>query len=298
MKGASMIEPPRHPRPLAWILLGLTLGGIGMLLLLRPDAPPPQASISPSADALLETLRAELKSERGAREALAREVAELRARSESSTAVAPGRAGGGSPPTPDAVGSTLETANVRTEVRPVTRAAESEAGSEQRPAFDEDALVTAGINRVDATHLRERWEKLTLEKLELNDRAMREGYFMTPRHGAESGALDLGFRSEIGEAGYAAYLYATFQDNSVVVRGVLRNSAGRAAGLEMGDEIVRYGGSAIFTTPELQILTSSGARGESVEIDVRRDGRTISLRVPRGPLGIVTEAARRFPSSR
>jgi predicted metalloprotease with PDZ domain len=183
-------------------------------------------------------------------------------------------------------------------VRPATRAAESEAGSEQRPAFDEEALVTAGINRVDATHLRERWAKLMLEKLELNDRAMREGYFMTPRHGAESGALDLGFRSEVGEAGYAAYLYATSQDNSVVVRGVLPNSAGRAAGLEMGDQIVRYDGSAIFTTPELQIQTSSGVRGESVEVDVLRNGRTISLRAPRGPLGVVTEAARRSPSSR
>jgi S1-C subfamily serine protease len=127
---------------------------------------------------------------------------------------------------------------------------------------------------------------------------MREGYFMTPQHGAESGALDLGFQSEVGEAGYAAYLYATFQDNSVIVRGVLPDMAGRAAGLEIGDQIVRYGGSAIFTTPELQIQTSSGAKGETVEVDVLRDGRMISLRVPRGPLGVVTEAARRAPSSR
>jgi len=293
-----MVQPPRHSRPLAWILLGLTLGGIGMFLLLRPDAPPPPASILPSADALLETLRAELKSEREAREALAREVAELRVRSESSTAVARARAEARSPPTLEAVGSIPEAAGARSEVRPVTRAAESEAASEQRPAFDEEALVTAGINRVDAIHLRERWEKLMLEKLELNDRAMREGYFMTPRHGAESGALDLGFRSEVGEAGYAAYLYATFQDNSVVVRGVLPNSAGRAAGLEMGDEIVRYGGSAIFATPELLIQTSSGARDETVAVDIRRDGRMISLHMPRGPLGVVTEAARRPPSSR
>ena len=293
-----MIEPPRRSRPLAWILFSLTLGGIGMLLFLRPDAPLPQASISQSADALLETLRAELTSEREAREALAREVAELRARSESWAAVAPGRADARSTPTLEAVGSTPEAANARSEVRPATRAAESEAGSEQRPAFDEEALVTAGINRVDATHLRERWAKLMLEKLELNDRAMREGYFMTPRHGAESGALDLGFRSEVGEAGYAAYLYATSQDNAVVVRDVLPNSAGRAAGLEMGDQIVRYGGSAIFATPELLLQTSSGARGETVEVDVRRDGRMISLRVPRGPLGVVTEAARRSPSSR
>ena len=293
-----MIQPPRHSRPLAWILLGLTLGGVGMVLLLRPETPPPRAGILPGADALLEALRAELKSEREAREALAREVAELRARSESPNTVARERANVGSPPTFEAVGSTLETANARREARPVTRAAESEEGSAQRPAFDEEALVTAGINRVDATQLRERWAKLTLEKLELNDRAMREGYFMTPRHGAESGALDLGFRSEVGEAGYAAYLYATSQDNAVVVRDVLPNSAARAAGLQMGDQIVRYGGSTIFTTPELLIQTSSGARGETVEVDVQRDGRTISLRMPRGPLGVVTEAARRSPDSR
>jgi hypothetical protein len=269
-----------------------------MFLLVRRDGPPPRASLLPGTDALLETLRVELASEREAREALAREVAELRARSESTTGVAPGRVGVGLPPTLEAVGSTPEAANARSEVRPVTRAAESEADSERRPAFDEEALVTVGINRVDATHLRERWEKLMLEKLELNDRAMREGYFMTPQHGAESGALDLGFQSEVGEAGYAAYLYATSQDNAVIVRGVLPNLAGRAAGLEMGDQIVRYGGSAIFTTPELQMQTSSGAKGETVEVDVLRDGRMISLRVPRGPLGVVTEAARRSPSSR
>jgi len=293
-----MIQAPQHSRPFAWILLGLALGGIGLVLLLGPDAPPPPASMLPSADGLLETLRAEVKIEREARVALAREVAELRARSESTTAAAPGRSGVGSPPKLESVGSTPEVANARSEMRPVTRAADSEAASEQRPAFDEEELVTAGFNRVDATHLRERWEKLMLEKLELNDRAMREGYFMTSRHGAESAAFDLSFRSEVGDAGYAAYLYATSQDNSVVVRGVLPNSAGRAAGLEMGDQIVRYDGSAIFTTPELQIQTSSGVRGESVEVDVLRNGRTISLRAPRGPLGVVTEAARRSPSSR
>jgi C-terminal processing protease CtpA/Prc len=252
----------------------------------------------PSPDALLETLRAGLKSEREAREALAREVAELRARSESSTVVAPARTGVGSPPTLETLASKPKAANAQSEVRPVTRAAESEAGSERRPAFDEDALVNAGINRIDATRLRERWEKLMLEKLELHDRAMRESYFMTPQHGAESTALDLAFRSEVGEADYNAYLYATSQDNAVVVRDVLSNATARATGLEIGDQIVRYGGSTILTISELQIQTMSGVRGESVEVDALRDGRMISLRAPRGPLGVVTEAARRPPSSR
>ena len=61
---------------------------------------------------------------------------------------------------------------------------------------------------------------------------------------------------------------------------------GRPAGLQPGDEIVSYDGKRVFDMRELNAFTLEGRAGESVVVDVRRDGRTVQLVMPRGPIGI------------
>jgi S1-C subfamily serine protease len=126
---------------------------------------------------------------------------------------------------------------------------------------------------------------------------MREGYFMTPRHGDEHRALVSAFQSDVGEEGYEAYLFATGQENRVVVQDVLPNSAAGAAGLQAADEIVRYDSAPVYSTADLQFRTAAGTRGELVTLDVVRGGQTITLRTPRGPLGVMLAGARRPPST-
>lgn len=147
----------------------------------------------------------------------------------------------------------------------------------------------------DAERLRARWERYELDKLALNDRAMRESFFMKPQHGEERAALDAAFRNDVGDDGYDAYLRATGKPNRVAVRELLPAGAGSRAGLEVGDELVQYAGVPVFSVADLQLLTASGRLGETVAIEILRGGKPLSLRASRGPLGVVLDPVRHAP---
>ena len=93
-------------------------------------------------------------------------------------------------------------------------------------------------------------------------------------------------RTELGEADYERYRAAMGQPTSVGVADVLASSPAERAGLMPGDEIVAYGGKRVFDVGELNALTLEGTAGESVVLDVRRDGQNVQLVMPRGPIGI------------
>jgi len=67
---------------------------------------------------------------------------------------------------------------------------------------------------------------------------------------------------------------------------VLASSPAERSGLKPGDEIVAYAGKRVFDLRELNNLTFQGTPGESVVVEVRRDGQSVQLVLPRGPLGI------------
>ena len=53
-----------------------------------------------------------------------------------------------------------------------------------------------------------------------------------------------------------------------------------------GDEIFSYDGQRVFNVQDLNELALGGTRGESVVVDVRRNGENLRVVVPRGPIGI------------
>lgn len=165
----------------------------------------------------------------------------------------------------------------------------------RRPGFDAAVLISAGLDPVRAADLRERWEEHELEKLYLRDQAAREGWMMTPRHRREQNEITARLRYELGEEDYAALLYATGKPNTVVVTDVLESSPARDAGLEPGDEILRYHRERVFRPNELRLATASGEPGEFVSIEVMRDGRSVTLYVRRGPLGVLLQSTSRAP---
>jgi hypothetical protein len=167
----------------------------------------------------------------------------------------------------------------------------------ERPSFDAESLLAAGYPSREAERLRERWERLALDRLELNDRALREGWLLEPRLQEEHRALDAAFREEIGEEGYDAFLYATGQPNRVLVKEVIARSPASRAGVLPGDMIVSYDGSRTFVLRDLQLATAQGQRGELVRIEVVRDGQPLTLRVQRGPLGIILRGGAEPPRS-
>ena len=122
-----------------------------------------------------------------------------------------------------------------------------------------------------------------MQTLQAQYAATREGRPLEP--GAAPGERTL--RAELGDADYARYLAATGRPTSVGVRDVLASSPAEVSGLAPGDEIVSYDGKRVFDMRELNALTLEGRAGESVVVEVRREGRTMQLVMPRGPIGIL-----------
>jgi hypothetical protein len=99
-------------------------------------------------------------------------------------------------------------------------------------------------------------------------------------------------RAELGDADYERYLQANGRPTAVAVTRVLESSPGQAAGLQTGDQIVRYGGSRVFDIADLSAQTLQGSPGESVVVDIIRDDVPMQIVMPRGPIGMQSG---RFP---
>lgn len=238
------------------------------------------AAIEP--DRWLELAQA-LEEEVAAREELAREVAELR---EALAASRPLR----EPPASDRTSTGAEP------LEPAAADRDAAGVPGPQPGFDIEALTVAGLHPSQAAMLRERWEAHELDKLYLRDQAAREGWMTSPRHRQAQEELTARLREELGEDDYAALLYASGSTNAVVVTDVLESSPAGEAGLEQGDEIVRYDGARIFQPQDLRSATTSGEAGQFVPVELMRGDRSRTLYLPRGPLGVMLRGSRRAPS--
>lgn len=152
-----------------------------------------------------------------------------------------------------------------------------------------DVLVAAGVSPGLADEIVWREARVELERLNLRDQAVREGWMGSDRYretlnalGEDGGSL----REEIGDSAWDRYLYLTGEDNRVAISSVIPGSAAEAAGLQPGDLIESYAGGQPFRFSELREATTVGEKGELVAVRIRRGGRLIDAWVPRGPLGV------------
>jgi S1-C subfamily serine protease len=106
---------------------------------------------------------------------------------------------------------------------------------------------------------------------------------------------DATLRTELGDQDYERYLEATGRPTTVGVFNVIAGSPGERAGLKPGDQIVSYAGERIYDVRDLNDRTFKGTPGESVMVEVVRDGQNLQLVVPRGPIGISGGPFRRGP---
>lgn len=145
-------------------------------------------------------------------------------------------------------------------------------------------LVEAGFSPDQAQHITERESELRLEALYAQYDRVVEGEPFDPR--ADQFDPQDQLRQELGDASYERYLEGTGQSTSISVQSVMAGSAGQAAGLQPGDEVVGYGGERVYSTSDLNQLILDGSPGQTVAVDVLRDGQQIQVYVPRGPIGI------------
>lgn len=172
-------------------------------------------------------------------------------------------------------------------------AVKPEATHTNEPVFDDDALRTAGLSMAMVKQTRERFEQLEMDRLFLRDRAVREGWMGTVRYSNEVEKLEerrQDINNSLGDDGYDAYLYATNQSNRVIIREMLQGSPGKEAGLLPGDMVLRYGRKRIFSPGDLQKATTGGQTGESIAVEILRNNQSMTIYVPRGPLGVYLDA--------
>ncbi len=162
----------------------------------------------------------------------------------------------------------------------------------------ERALLTAGIDATSATEIRRRRDELALSEIYLRNQAEREGWLDTPDFAAKMAEIDrqrTSIRDDIGDEAYDRYLAALEQPNRVAVNEVMLESPAAAAGIQAGDVVLRYGDTRIFAPNELVTATRSGTAGETVQVEIIRQGQRFEVAVPRGPLGVSIAASRGDP---
>jgi len=93
-------------------------------------------------------------------------------------------------------------------------------------------------------------------------------------------------RGYFDESEYGQYLEAYGRPTTVSVGAVIQSSPGQLAGLQAGDEIVRYDGERVFSYSDVNRAQLQGEPGESVVMDIVRDGTPMQIVLPRGPIGI------------
>ena len=160
------------------------------------------------------------------------------------------------------------------------------------------ALVSVGVEAERADEILERQSRQELARLELRDRATREGWVDSEQYRETAAAMRRGavsLRSEIGDSSYDLYLYSTGASNRVQIDSVMQGSAAYEYGLQPGDVIESYADRRIFNGRELREATTGGIRGETVPVRIRRGDQIMEAWLPRGPIGITLEPARAAP---
>jgi len=159
--------------------------------------------------------------------------------------------------------------------------------------FNEEAMLSTGLSSEEISELKNNYETIEMEKLYLRDRAIRENWIGSERYTTELSELNNrfdSFRNQTNDNVYETLLYATGQDNRVVVQDVMQKSPASQAGIKTGDFLLQYGETKIFSAFDLRRAITDGEAGEEVKIDINRNGTVLSVYLPRGPMGIRMES--------
>lgn len=203
-------------------------------------------------------------------------------------------------------GGTNESEAAGVKAEETSAAAEAPAGAGANAAIDysksamERALAAAGLDASTAADIKLRHDTLAMNEMYLRDQATREQWVDTPRFAEEMSAIDsqrTSIRDEIGDDAYDRYLFALGQTNRVRIDDVMAQSPAAQAGLQTGDMIVSYGDTRVFGPDELVAQTRDGTAGESVRLEIIRNGQRLAVDVPRGPLGLRIAATQDTPGA-
>ena len=152
----------------------------------------------------------------------------------------------------------------------------------QQPAYRKQQLVNAGFAQEEAARIVQLESEESLRQLQNQYTRQRQQATSNPDAVANANSI----RTELGEQNYERYLEANGWPTSASIGSIIGGSAGENAGLKAGDNVVSYAGKRVFNLGDINNLTVQGIIGESVLIEVERNGESVQLTIPRGPIGI------------
>lgn len=148
-----------------------------------------------------------------------------------------------------------------------------------------DQLLAAGFSKERIQWIRERAQELETSRRTAEAEDQKRG-LRVERDLAYTYDPDLDLVGEIGADEYERYRQAVGRPNSIGVTSVPPGSLAATAGLEPGDEITRYAGRRVYNMAQLNSTVRNSRPGESVVVEVLRNGQPLQIVVPNGDLGV------------
>jgi hypothetical protein len=158
--------------------------------------------------------------------------------------------------------------------------ARMEEMQKQREARENERIRAAGLTPERVASINRRIDELRVAAQQAQFEAQRTGQRV------EGTNIEAALRKDLGDVEYEKYLKATGRPTEVRVAEVYATSNAERSGLKAGDEIVSYNGKRVFDPRELNTMTTQVAAGGSVTVEVKRNGQTMQVSVPAGPLGV------------
>lgn len=168
----------------------------------------------------------------------------------------------------------------------------------QRRLYQRSTLLKGGVDPAQAEEIVRKKNKIELKRLELQDRAKRNGYLNTRQYFDEMEAInqqDFTLREVLGDDQYDDYLFSSKQNNRIKIASVMLGSAAEQVGIQKGDILLSYDNRRMFDWQELKDATAEGQLGDYVSVSIDRNGEVYSFSIPRGPLGVQLGATRSQP---
>lgn len=152
----------------------------------------------------------------------------------------------------------------------------------QQPDYRLQQLIDSGFSREEAARIVQIESEELYRRLQAQYDRRRENAASTQGQFSNINPI----RAELGDQNYQRYLETNGWPTSVLIGSVINGSPGESAGLRAGDNVLSYAGERVFNVNEINNLTIQGQVGESVLIEVERNGESVQLTIPRGPIGI------------
>jgi len=148
-------------------------------------------------------------------------------------------------------------------------------------------LISAGFSEEDANLILNSESEVALQSLNDRYKRQRDRYQQSLENGNLQQSNQELLRERLGDENYERYLQANDFQTNASVNSILENSPGFNAGVQSGDQITHYDGERVFNLRDVNQLTLQGDEGESVLVEIIRDGEPVQVAVPRGPIGII-----------